>query len=129
MVDDPKVVRNRLVAKLLADKRNIISVKDAKKKKGKPKHYYREPPSDDGTLNGKFTFLVPKHFSLKAMGKSFQQIGKDMEDGKTSGKHWKCVESIKEMYHRLYGENCASLTEDLVRNISIERQLLWDMDT
>jgi hypothetical protein len=40
------------------------------------------------------------------MGRSFQQIGKDMEDGKTKGDKWYLTKSVKKMHHQLFGKNC-----------------------
>ena len=117
MVDDAKFVRDKLAhAQLLrdalAEKQTSLdkklSNKVATSNNFDASHYYRNPRSDDGTLNGDFTFLVPPHFtdSLKAMGTSFQKIGREMEEGKTRGENWVLTESVKEMHHRLYGNNC-----------------------
>ena len=109
MVDNPKVVCDRIVRKRMENSDTTIT--SAKKKKD--------------NFNGKFTFLVPKNFSTKEMGKSFQQIGNDMDDEKNIGKKLEnCHKCTTD-----YTEIIASLTEKLVRSIICKGHLLWEKDT
>ena len=48
-------------------------------------------------------FLVPTGFDPKAMGEVFEQIGKEMKTGCTSGRNWKVVQDIHEQHVRLFG--------------------------
>ena len=49
------------------------------------------------------SFLVPRGFDPKIMGKTFEEIGKEMKKGKRSGSNWKIVEDIYEQHRRVFG--------------------------
>ena len=39
------------------------------------------------------------------MGKKFQKMGHEMEQGGRSGTNWKIMEDIKDFHHSLYGQS------------------------
>ena len=50
---------------------------------------------------GQFFFQVPIDFDVVSMGKKFQTMGKEMENGGKSGTNWKITKNIKEFHHLL----------------------------
>ena len=53
-----------------------------------------------------FFFQVPIDFDVVSMGKKFQKMGKEMENGgRCAGTNWKITKNIKEFHHLLYGDS------------------------
>ena len=50
-------------------------------------------------------FQVPQDFDVVSMGKKFQKMGTEMQQGGRSSTNWKITEDIKEFHHLLHGQS------------------------
>ena len=54
---------------------------------------------------GQFFFQVPEGFDQVKIGKKFEAMGKEMQNGKHNGSNWTIAKDIKEFHQLLYGDS------------------------
>ena len=74
------------------------------------------------------SFLVPTGFDPKAMGEVFEQIGKEMKTGCTSGRNWKVVQDIYEQHVRLFGTKKKFLKEVGLQKTNKQQSIIQSLD-
>ena len=54
---------------------------------------------------GQFFFQVPEGFDQVKIGKKFEAMGKEMQNGKKTGTNWTIAKDIREFHQLLYGDS------------------------